>query len=132
MAPVIFAMAPVINTIVSLFWHPNVGPFAFGMPAEPPHWLLYVGIVAAGVGAGMVLFAKELTEMKHAAHLRASAARRPGGIAAMTPEEAVQRLNTVLAHAWMVRTFLKHADEIQDDEELMDVPRTVFDYVRAG
>ena len=49
----------------------------------------------------------------------------------MTVEEAVQRLNTVLAHAWMVRTFLKHADEIQDDEELMDVPRTVFDYVRA-
>ena len=49
----------------------------------------------------------------------------------MTPEEAVQRLNTVLAHAWMVRTFLKHADEIQDDEELLDVPRTVFDYTRA-
>jgi hypothetical protein len=49
----------------------------------------------------------------------------------MTPEEAVQQLNTVLAHAWMVRTFLKHADEIQDDEELLGVPRTVFDYVRA-
>jgi len=49
----------------------------------------------------------------------------------VTPEEAVQRLNTVLAHAWMVRTFLKHADEIQDDEELLDVPRTIFDYVRA-
>ena len=48
----------------------------------------------------------------------------------MTPEEAVERLNTVLAHAWMVRTFLKHADEIQDDEELLDVPRTVFDYIR--
>jgi len=72
-APVIFAMAPVINTIVSLFWHPNVGPFAFGLPTEEPHWLLYVGIVAAGVGAGMVLFAKELTEAKHAAHARASA-----------------------------------------------------------
>ena len=49
----------------------------------------------------------------------------------MTPEEAVERLNTVLAHAWMVRTFLKHADEIQDDEDLLDVPRTIFDYVRA-
>jgi hypothetical protein len=49
----------------------------------------------------------------------------------MTPSEAVERLNTVLAHAWMVRTFLKHADEIQDDEELLDVPRTIFDYVRA-
>jgi hypothetical protein len=49
----------------------------------------------------------------------------------MTPEQAVERLNVVLAHAWMVRTFLKHADEIQDDEGLLDVPRTIFDYVRA-
>jgi len=49
----------------------------------------------------------------------------------MSPEEAVTRLQTVLAHAWMVRTFLKHADEIQEDEELLDVPRTIFDYVRA-
>ena len=49
----------------------------------------------------------------------------------MTPEQAVERLGSVLAHAWMVRTFLKHADEIQGDEELLDVPRTVFDYVRA-
>jgi hypothetical protein len=48
----------------------------------------------------------------------------------VSPEEAVERLNTILAHAWMVRTFLKHADEIQEDEELLDVPRTVFDYVR--
>ena len=48
----------------------------------------------------------------------------------MSPAEAVERLNVILAHAWMVRTFLKHADEIQDDEELLGVPRTVFDYVR--
>jgi hypothetical protein len=49
----------------------------------------------------------------------------------MSPDEAVERLKVVLAHAWMVRTFLKHADEIQDDEEFLDVPRTVYDYVRA-
>ena len=49
----------------------------------------------------------------------------------MSPEAAVENLNTVLAHAWMVRTFLKHADEIQDDEELMEVPRMIFDYTRA-
>ena len=76
-APVIFALAPVINTVVSLFWQPKVGPLVFGMPTEQPHWLLYVGIVAAGLGAGMVLFAKELTEMKHAAHLRAMGRARP-------------------------------------------------------
>ena len=49
----------------------------------------------------------------------------------MTPEEAVQRCNTILAHAWMVRTFLKHADEIQDDEGMLDVPRTLYDSIRA-
>jgi hypothetical protein len=49
----------------------------------------------------------------------------------MTPHEALERLQGVLAHLWMVRTFLKHADEIQDDEELLAVPRTIFDYVRA-
>jgi hypothetical protein len=49
----------------------------------------------------------------------------------MTPAEAVDRLSAVLAHLWMVRTFLKHADEVQDDEELLDVPRTLFDSIRA-
>ena len=49
----------------------------------------------------------------------------------MTPDDAVQRLNTVLAHAWMVRTFLKHADEIQEDEGMLDVPRTLYDSIRA-
>ena len=68
-APVIFALAPVINTIVTLFWHPTpAAPATFGPPPVPPHWSLYLGIVLAGLGAGLVLFAKELTESKHAAH----------------------------------------------------------------
>jgi hypothetical protein len=49
----------------------------------------------------------------------------------MNPEQAMERLNAVFAHLWMVRTFLKHADEIQDDEEMLEVPRMIFDYVRA-
>lgn len=49
----------------------------------------------------------------------------------MTPDEAVQRLNMVLAHAWMIRTFLKHADEIQESEEMLEVPRTLYDCIRA-
>ena len=49
----------------------------------------------------------------------------------MTPQEAVTRLNTILAHAWMVRTFLKHADEVQEDEGMLDVPRTLYDSIRA-
>jgi hypothetical protein len=49
----------------------------------------------------------------------------------MSPEEAVERLQTVLAHAWMVRTFLKHSEEVQDDEEMLDVHRTLFDSIRS-
>ena len=49
----------------------------------------------------------------------------------MTPEEAMERLNTVLAHAWMVRTFLKHSEEISDDAEMLEVHRMIFDYCRV-
>jgi drug/metabolite transporter (DMT)-like permease len=78
-APVIFALAPVINTIVTLFWHPSAtAPMTFGPPDPAPHWSLYVGIVAAGLGAGLVLFAKELGEAKHAAHLKQQADAAPG------------------------------------------------------
>jgi hypothetical protein len=31
----------------------------------------------------------------------------------------------------MVRAFLKHADEVQDDAEMLDVHRMIFDYTRA-
>jgi hypothetical protein len=49
----------------------------------------------------------------------------------VSPAEAVERLQGELAHLWMVRTFLKHAEEVQDDPDLLDVPRTLFDCVRA-
>jgi hypothetical protein len=49
----------------------------------------------------------------------------------MTPAEAVERCNRILAHAWMVRTFLKHAEEIQEDAGMLDVPRTLYDSIRA-
>jgi len=49
----------------------------------------------------------------------------------MTPDEAMERINTILAHAWMVRQFLKHADEVQDDEGMLEVHRMIFDYIRA-
>jgi len=49
----------------------------------------------------------------------------------LTPQAAVERLEEILAHAWMVRTFLKHAPEIQDSPEMLAVPRTLFDSIRA-
>jgi hypothetical protein len=50
---------------------------------------------------------------------------------AMNPDQAVERINVILAHAWMVRNFLKHAEEVQEDEQILDVHRTIFDYIRA-
>jgi hypothetical protein len=49
----------------------------------------------------------------------------------MRQEELISSIQGVLAHLWMIRTFLKHADEIQDDENMLEVPRTLFDYIRA-
>lgn len=49
----------------------------------------------------------------------------------MTPVQAMERINLLLAHAWMVRNFLKHADEVQEDEEMLEVHRMIFDYSRA-
>ena len=43
----------------------------------------------------------------------------------------MDRLNNILAHAWMVRTFLKHAEEIQEDADMLEVPRTLYDGIRA-
>ena len=50
----------------------------------------------------------------------------------MNPEEAMERINVVMAHAWMVRNFLKHADEVQEDEEMLEVHRMIFDFIRAA
>jgi hypothetical protein len=44
---------------------------------------------------------------------------------------AVQRCQTILAYAWMVRTVVKHSPEAEDFPELMNVVRTVFDTCRA-
>ena len=49
----------------------------------------------------------------------------------MTATEAMDRINGILAHAWMVRTFLKHAEEVQADAEMLEVHRMIFDYCRA-
>ena len=49
----------------------------------------------------------------------------------MTAADAMERCHVVLAHLWMVRTFLKHAPEIEEDAELLAVPRTLFASIRA-
>ena len=45
--------------------------------------------------------------------------------------EIVQQLDALLSHVWMVRTFLKHSEEAEEDDELNEVHRTLYDYMLA-
>ncbi len=61
-APLIFALAPCINTLVSLFWHPKPGePFHFGIE-HIPSMKLFVGIAMVAIGSFLVLLSKEEAE----------------------------------------------------------------------
>lgn len=80
--PIIFAAAPVLNTIVSLLWHPAQGAFHFGLE-HLPSWKFYLGIVLTGVGAAMVLYSKEETE--------SAAKKAHAPPAAVAPQETAQR-----------------------------------------
>ena len=48
-----------------------------------------------------------------------------------TLQQLVQRCQTVMSHAWMVRTFVKHSEEAEEFPELMGLARAVFDTSRA-
>lgn len=48
-----------------------------------------------------------------------------------TPAALVQRCQDIWAHAWMVRTFVKHSSEVEDFPELMQIARMVFDASRS-
>lgn len=43
----------------------------------------------------------------------------------------VRAIDTEIAHVWMIRTFLKHADESEDDEDLRSVVRDLYDFILA-
>jgi len=49
----------------------------------------------------------------------------------LTLPQIVSECETVMSHAWMVRTFIKHCDEVEDFPELMGIVRSVFDTSRA-
>lgn len=46
----------------------------------------------------------------------------------MTPHDAMQAIDIQLSHIWMVRTFIKHSPEAEEDEELREVARGLYDY----
>lgn len=43
----------------------------------------------------------------------------------------VERCQETMAHAWVVRAFLRHSDEIEDFPELTEICRAIFDTSRA-
>jgi cob(I)alamin adenosyltransferase len=49
----------------------------------------------------------------------------------MADQEIMQQVDDQLAHVWMVRAFLKHSDEAQEDDDLADVHRDLYDYMLA-
>lgn len=53
------------------------------------------------------------------------------GTASTSPAELMAAIDAQVAHVWMVRTFLKHSDEVKDDEELASVHRDLYDFMLA-
>lgn len=49
----------------------------------------------------------------------------------MADAERVEAIDDQLAHVWMVRRFLKHAEEAEDDEELQEIARDLYDFMLA-
>ena len=49
----------------------------------------------------------------------------------MNIEEKAKKIDGLLSHVWMVRTFLKHSEEAEEDDELNEVFRTLYDYMLA-
>ena len=42
-----------------------------------------------------------------------------------------RRIDQSLTHVWMVRTFLKHSEEAEEDEDLQAVYRQLYDVMHA-
>jgi hypothetical protein len=49
----------------------------------------------------------------------------------MTDREIMQLMDRQLSHLWMVRTFLKHSEEMEESDELPAVVRELYDYCLA-
>ncbi len=49
----------------------------------------------------------------------------------MTPEEKMDRIDDLLSHVWVVRAFIKHSEEAEEEEALLEVQRVLYDYMLA-
>ncbi|HEY1191246.1 MAG TPA: hypothetical protein VGE74_26670, partial [Gemmata sp.] len=79
-APLIFCLAPLINTLLSLVWHPDAktgewAVFHFSVPG----WKLWVGVALVAAGTFLVLKSKEDAEASKAKPHAAPAQAAPPG-----------------------------------------------------
>ncbi len=49
----------------------------------------------------------------------------------MTSEDRMHRIDVLLSHVWMVRAFLKHSEEAEEEEDLCTVHRALYDFALA-
>jgi hypothetical protein len=81
-APLIFCLAPIINTLLSAVWHPDAKTGDWlNFHFEMPNWKMAVGILLAAAGTFLVLMSKEEAEKEK---LKGGAPPKPP-IAADTP-----------------------------------------------
>ncbi|TWT67518.1 amidohydrolase [Allorhodopirellula solitaria] len=48
-----------------------------------------------------------------------------------SPLAKIHGIDDQVTHVWMVRTFLKHCDEAEDDEDLREIVRDLYDFILA-
>ncbi|MFT5301427.1 MAG: cob(I)alamin adenosyltransferase [Mariniblastus sp.] len=49
----------------------------------------------------------------------------------LTEADYVRQIDELLSHVWMIRAFLKHCEEAEEDDELRDVQRALYDFMLA-
>jgi cob(I)alamin adenosyltransferase len=49
----------------------------------------------------------------------------------MTSAQLMQQIDELSSHVWMVRTFIKHSEEAEDDDELAQVHRELYNFMIA-
>jgi hypothetical protein len=49
----------------------------------------------------------------------------------MSSADLMHAIDTQVSHVWMVRAFIKHSEEVAEDEELAAVHRELYDYMLA-
>ena len=49
----------------------------------------------------------------------------------MTPDDAMLKIDELSSHVWMVRTFIKHSEEAEEDDELAQVHRELYNFMIA-